>query len=168
LPRLRHLQSPPVRPGLSSGRTPRYPSVPGALSGTAVRPVRIRRRTDWTLGNTDISKEGDQSLSPSKRIGRHQWPSVVSKLDIPKARGLYGDARWWLTNSGNKRRFVVIVKVKRDPFTMEIGCGKMAPPRYETRNTPPLVSTCDQHFKISVPNRLLRPSSGEDRTDYDS
>jgi len=49
---LRHLQSPPVRPGLSSGRTPRYPSVPGALSGTAVRPVRTQRRTDWTLGNT--------------------------------------------------------------------------------------------------------------------
>ena len=37
---LRHLQSPQVRPRLSSGRTPRYPSVPGALSGTAVRPVR--------------------------------------------------------------------------------------------------------------------------------
>jgi len=49
---LRHLQSPPVRPGLSSRRTPRYPSVPGALSGTAVRPVGTQRPTDWTLGST--------------------------------------------------------------------------------------------------------------------
>jgi len=40
--KLRHLinlQSPPVRPWRLSGRTPRYSSVPGALSGTAVRPV---------------------------------------------------------------------------------------------------------------------------------
>jgi len=39
---LRRLQSPPIRPGQSSGRPLRY----------AVRPVRTRRRTDWTLGFT--------------------------------------------------------------------------------------------------------------------
>jgi len=59
---VRHLQSPPVRPGLSSGRRSRYPSVPGALSGSAVRPVRTQRRTDWTLGNTVNNSGGETAL----------------------------------------------------------------------------------------------------------
>ena len=36
---LRHLQSPPVLLGQSSGRTLSYPSVPGTLSSTAVTPA---------------------------------------------------------------------------------------------------------------------------------
>ncbi|PUU77085.1 hypothetical protein B9Z19DRAFT_198080 [Tuber borchii] len=59
---LRHLQGPPVRPGQSYGRTPRYPSVPGALPGTAVRPVRTRRRTDWTLGFTDLNPMREERI----------------------------------------------------------------------------------------------------------
>ena len=49
---LRHLQSPPIRLGQSSRRTPRCPSVPGVLWGTAVRLIRHGRRTDWTLERT--------------------------------------------------------------------------------------------------------------------
>jgi len=56
---LRHLQGSPVRPGQLSGRTPRHPSVPGALPRTAVRPFRTRRRTDWTLVFTVPHHEGN-------------------------------------------------------------------------------------------------------------
>jgi len=45
----RHLQSPSVPPGQSSARTPRYPSIPGTLSGTVARSLLTRRRMDSTL-----------------------------------------------------------------------------------------------------------------------
>ncbi|KAG0635433.1 hypothetical protein HOY80DRAFT_1057199 [Tuber brumale] len=46
-------RGPAVRPGQGTGQTPRCPLVPGILPCTAIRPVGTRRRTDWTLGNTE-------------------------------------------------------------------------------------------------------------------
>jgi len=49
---LRDLQFPQVRPGVSSGCTPRYPSVLDPRSATAICPVQTQGLADLTLGNT--------------------------------------------------------------------------------------------------------------------
>jgi len=32
------------------------------------------------------------------------------------------DAKWWLLNPNNKTRFVILIKLERDPFALHIEC----------------------------------------------
>jgi len=59
------------------------------------------------------------------------------------------DAEWWLINSKDRTRFVILVKMERDPFALRIECWMMVETgRRQTRRTPGRFPRCVQDFKI--------------------
>jgi len=48
-----------------------FPSVPGTLLGTAVRPIRTQRRVDWTLGDSGWAWPIPSQAQPSEKTPCH-------------------------------------------------------------------------------------------------
>ena len=96
------------------------------------------------------SKQGDQCLRPYTRRGMLGWPSVM--VEIGNAEGmdfLRLDAEWWLMHSDKKIRFVILVKLEKDPFAIRLECWMMVETgRRQTRLTPALIPRCVQDFDI--------------------
>jgi len=93
-------------------------------------------------------KEGDESLGPVTRVGRDAWPSLVIEFGFSQGwNQLRRDAAWWLTNSGSRTRFIIIIKIGRNPFMMKMECWMMAPPFHTTRNSHPLIPRSVQDFE---------------------
>ena len=89
-------------------------------------------------------KEGDESLGPVTRVGRDAWPSLVIEVGFSQGwNQLRRDAVWWLTNSGSRTRFIIIIKIGRSPFQEENGMlddGSALP--YNQEFTPPDPQIC--------------------------
>ncbi|KAI5796230.1 hypothetical protein DFH27DRAFT_109369 [Peziza echinospora] len=66
------------------------------------------------------SKEGDGALRPSSRLG-DSFPSLVLEVGYSESlSALRIDAQWWLLNSGGQTKLVLILRLKRDPFSLRI------------------------------------------------
>jgi len=101
------------------------------------------------------SKEGDEAFGPSTRVGRDAWPSVVMEVGYSETESqLEMDAYWWLTKSVGKTRFVITVKVNRNPFELKIDCYMMAPPDYFLRNPATLISRRVQNFRVDAAGNI--------------
>ena len=98
------------------------------------------------------SKEGDQSFGPGTRLGMNAWPSVMMEIGYSGGEDfLRLDAQWWLINSADKIRFVILVIITMDPLELSIECWRMLESgRRETRQTPARVPTCVQDFNINA------------------
>jgi len=98
------------------------------------------------------SKEGDQSFGPGTRWGRNAWPSVMIEIGYSGGEDfLHLDAQWWLSNSADKIRFVILVSITRYPLELCIECWRMLESdRRETNQTPARVPTCVQDFNINA------------------
>jgi len=96
------------------------------------------------------SKQGDQSLGPGTRLGRDAWPSVMIEVGYSGGEDfLHLDAHWWLTNSPDQIRFVILVIITMSPLALRIECWRMVESgRRETRQTLSRVPTCIQDFNI--------------------
>jgi len=127
-----------------------------SLPGHTKRSVELYGSTRFHHLVGAPGKEGDESLAPRTRVGSEQWPSLVVEIGYSESeKKLRRDARWWLTNSGGQTRFVITVKVRKNPLRLTMNCLKMAPPRYNLRNTPPTVPTHDQSFDIDAAGNVL-------------
>jgi len=78
---------------------------------------------------------------------------------------LHLDAQWWLSNSANKTRFMILVNIIMTLLELRIECWRMLESGYrENRLTPARVPTCVQEFNINaagvVKSRWNLPSSG--------
>jgi len=72
------------------------------------------------------SKQGHQALVPATRGIMSGWPSVMIEVGYSEAlEFLRLDAKWWLVNSAGKTRYVMIVQLMTDPFTIHIECWAM-------------------------------------------
>jgi len=98
------------------------------------------------------SKEGDQSFRPRTRRGAEAWPSVVVEVGYPGGmKFLRLDAEWWLLNSQDKTRFVILIRMERDPFALHIECWMMVETaRRRTRQTPNRIPSRVQDFDINA------------------
>jgi len=98
------------------------------------------------------SKEGDQSFRPGTRLGRDEWPSVMFEIGYSGGEiFLHLDAQWWLSNSTDKIRFVILVIITMNPLALRIECWRMAESgQPETKQTPARVPTCVQDFNINA------------------
>jgi len=118
-------------------------------------PSHGSRSVQW-FGATQLqiprvrSKEGDQALGPATRAGWSAWPSVMIELGYSGGLDfLRLDAKWWLINSGGKTRFVILVQIMRNPFSLRFECWKMIPPgRRQTRQTRAWIPEQVQDFNI--------------------
>ncbi|RPB00415.1 hypothetical protein L873DRAFT_1789001 [Choiromyces venosus 120613-1] len=116
------------------------------------------------------SKEGDHGLHPDTRLGRDAWPSLMIEVGYSEGLNLlHLDARWWLINSQSKTRFVIIVKISRNPFAIHLECWRMAPTiGRQTRQTPAWSPTCVQEFHIDSDGVVVSPTTSlELRIPYD-
>ena len=107
------------------------------------------------------SKQADQALGPSTSVGWDAWPSLVIEVGYSeRLNGLRMDAEWWLINSAGKTKFAIIIKIKRNPFTIHIECWKMIPPtRRQTRHTPARTPHSIQKFDIDSVGVVASASS---------
>ena len=98
------------------------------------------------------SKQGDQSFGPGTRVRKSVWPSVMMEFGYSGGENfLHLDAQWWLMNSANKIRFVILVSVTKYPLELSIECWRMLESgRRETGQTPARVPACVQDFKINA------------------
>ena len=82
-------------------------SIPGhsieSIEGFGARLLQVPGR----------SKEGDQSFGPGTRVGTNAWPSVMMEIGYSGGEDfLHLDAQWWLINSADKIRFVILATIK--------------------------------------------------------
>ena len=98
------------------------------------------------------SKEGDQSFGPGTRLGRNAWPSVMIEIGYSGGEDFFHlDAQWWLINSGDKIRFVILASITMNPLELRIECWRMLEPNHrEIGQTPARVPTCVQDFNINA------------------
>ena len=121
-------------------------SIPGhsieSIEGFGARLLEVPRR----------SKEGDQSFGPGTRVGRNAWPSVMMEIGYSGGEDfLHLDAQWWLINSADKIRFVILATITMNPFELRIECWRMLESdRRENGPTPARVPTCVQDFHINA------------------
>jgi len=97
------------------------------------------------------SKGGDQSFRPRTRTGEAAWPSVMVEVGYPEGmKFLRLDAEWWLLNSQDETRFVILITRERDPFALHIECWMMVETgSRRTRHTPNRIPSCVQDFDIN-------------------
>jgi len=99
------VQSPPVRPRQSSGRTPRYPFVPSA-SGTILPSVPPGPKDGWmdlTLGSTDADKCFSRFVSNCAMLKSRNLANQIYKSTTPS-----------LANTEDQRRRLPVCAI--DPF----------------------------------------------------
>ena len=86
------------------------------------------------------SKEGDQSFGPGTRVGTNAWPSVMMEIGYSGGEDfLHLDAQWWLINSADKIRFMILASITMNPLELRIECWRMLESdRHETGPTPPM------------------------------
>lgn len=96
------------------------------------------------------SKEGDQGFRPRTRCGREAWPSVMVEIGYSEGMDfLRLDAEWWLINSNDRTRFVILIEMESHPFVLRIECWMIAETgRRQTRQTPGRFPRCVQDFEI--------------------
>jgi len=106
-------------------------------------------------------KQGDLTFGPATRLGGDQWPSVVIEVGYwQRLKALRMDAEWWLLNSGGETKFVIAIKIKRNPFAMHIECWKMIPTiRRQNRHTPAWTPQQAQYFDIDAAGAVTSTSS---------
>ena len=95
------------------------------------------------------SKEGDECFRPRTRR-RKEWPSVMIEVGYLEGMDfLRLDAEWWLVNSQEQTRFVIIGIIERDPFALRFECWMMVESGgRETRRTPNRIPRCVQDYDI--------------------
>jgi len=116
------------------------------------------------------SKEGDQCFQPDTRSGE-AWPSLMMEVGHQKGlKFLRLDAEWWLVNSHEQTRLVIIIKIDRDPFALHIECWMMAETsRRQTTHTPDKVPRCVQEFDTDAAGGVTSSTgSTELQIPYDS
>ena len=98
------------------------------------------------------SKQGDQSFGPGTRVRKSVWPSVMMEFGYSGGENFLDlDAQWWLVNSADKIRFVILVTITKYPLGLSIECWRMLESgRRETRRTPARVPARVQDFKINA------------------
>jgi len=101
------------------------------------------------------SKEGDQGFGPTTRVGRNAWPSVMIEVGYSGAEEFFHlDAQWWLANSADRIRFVILVSVTKSPLALGIECWSMVEsaggPESGQIPTAARVPTCVQNFSIDA------------------
>jgi len=122
----------------------------GSLPGHSIDSLEATGSTEFR-GPGNEARQADEGLMPATRVGRFEWPSLLMEVGYSQSEiDLCRDARWWLTASRGKIRFVITAKVRRNPLNLSISCWQMLPGRYDLRNRLPLVFTLDQTFNIDL------------------
>jgi len=126
-------------------------AIPGHLRST-VQVGGTRSKVQGFRG-----KEGDYGLRPRTRKAKGSWPSLMIEVGYSQTLELLGyDAEWWLLQSQGRTRFVILIKVGREPFSLRIECWQMRP-------SPLLgiseewVPTCTQDFDINEAGEVTSP-----------
>ena len=85
------------------------------------------------------SKEADQAYQPSTRVLPTDWPSLVIEVGVSQSLGkLRSDAHFWLTQSAEQTRVVILIYVKRATRVMTIERWEDVPsPRPRRLTSPP-------------------------------
>jgi len=69
------------------------------------------------------SKEGDQGFGSRTRMGRNAWPSVMIEVGYSGGEDfLRLDAQWWLINSADRTRFIILITVTKNPLGLGRFC----------------------------------------------
>ena len=88
------------------------------------------------------------------------WPSVVIEVGYPQGMDfLRLDAEWWLINSDDKTRFVILITSETDPFALHIECWMMVE---SICPTPALIPRCVQDFNIDKEGRVTSTSGSSE------
>lgn len=67
------------------------------------------------------NKEGDSTFKPSTRNQDTDWPSIVFECGLSESLAmLRHDAKWWLTDSQDAVKIVVIISVTRRAKTLQV------------------------------------------------
>ena len=80
------------------------------------------------------------------------------------------DAKWWLLNPNNKTRFVILIKLERDPFALHIeGWMMVETAGRRTRQTPNRIPGCVEDFDINAAGHVTsRTGSTKPEIPYDA
>ena len=106
-----------------------------------------------------------------RALGEEAWPSVMVEVGYPGGmKFLRLDAEWWLLNSQDKTRFVILLKWERDPFALHIESWMMVETgRRRTRHTPSRIPSCVQDFDINAAGQVTsRTGSTKLEIHYDA
>lgn len=73
------------------------------------------------------SKEGDEGIKPTNtRVDEDEWPSLMVEVGYSETLGeLHADAHWWLENSRERTRMVILIQISKDPKSMRIELWEM-------------------------------------------
>lgn len=98
------------------------------------------------------SKQGDRGFGPTTRVGRNAWPSVMIEVGYSAREEFFHlDAAWWLINSADRIRFVILIGVAKDPLALVFECWSMVESGSpECGQNPRRVPTCVQKITIDA------------------
>ena len=117
------------------------------------------------------SKQGDRGFGPATRVGRNVWPSVMIQVGYSAGEEFFHlDAAWWLINSADRIRFVILVCVAKDPLALGIECWSLVESGSpESGHNPRRVPTCVQKITIDTEGNVeSMMGSTELRIPYDA
>ena len=145
-----------IIPGPEHARVGRYLYSMIALKITSIPGHSIESIEGFRATLLEVpgvrSKEGDQSFGPGTRLGRNAWPSVMIEIGYSGGEDFFHlDAQWWLINSADKIRFVILASITINPLELRLECWRMLESDLrETGQTPARVPTCVQDFNINA------------------
>ncbi|CUS08320.1 unnamed protein product [Tuber aestivum] len=68
------------------------------------------------------SKESDEGIKPADtRADEDEWPSLMIEVGVSQTMlSLRESACWWLANSKERTRMVILIRIKKDPMSLRL------------------------------------------------
>jgi hypothetical protein len=123
--------------------------------------------------NHRSSKEGDTSFKPCSRPKATDWPSIVIESGFSESlQGLRSDANWWLTNSHDGVKIVILIALEMATKSIQMEKWLLAPAA--NGNGPvatkaqevvilPTSSVTGAPLTLEFENIHLRPPTGQEK-----